>query len=115
MKTNTQPRAMRALQRSVVKLRNELSASHQKTNLFRKRVSKTAGAFLNHLQSVKNERDLLRKSFKNLNGSCCRQLRHIQKQDKEIQALRQACCPTVVKHGGHTITRTKDGRRTTSI
>ncbi len=115
MKTNTQPRAMRALQRSVVKLRNEVSETHQETNLFRKRVSKTAGVFLNHLQSVKNERDLLRKSLKNFNDSCCKQLRHIKKQEKEIKALRKALCPTVVKHRGHTITRTKDGRRTTSI
>ena len=115
MKTNTQPRTMRALKRSVVKLRNELSESHQKTSLFRKRVSTTARAFLNHLQSVQNERDLLRKSLKNFNDSCCKQLRHIKKQDKEIKALRQACCPTVGRHGLHTIARTKDGRRTTSI
>jgi len=116
MKTNTQARDMRALQRSVVKLRNELSESHQKASLFRKRVSRTAGGFLMHLQSVKTERDLLRKSLKNFNENCCKQLRHIQKQDKEIQALRQTLRQTaVVKHGLHLITRTKNGRRTTSI
>jgi uncharacterized coiled-coil DUF342 family protein len=115
MTTNTQLRAMRALQRSVVKLRNELSESHQEMNLFQKRVSKTAGAFLNHLQSVKNERDLLRKSLKNFNDKCCKQLHHIQKQDQEIKALQKACCPTAVKHSLHAITRTTDGRRTTSI
>jgi hypothetical protein len=69
-----------------------------------------------HLQSVKTERDLLRKSLKNFNENCCKQLRHIQKQDKEIQALRQTLRQTaVVKHGLHLITRTKNGRRTTSI
>jgi len=116
MKTNTQARDMRALQRTVVKSRAELSDIRQKASLFRKRVSRTASGFLQHLHSVKKERDLLRTSLKSFNDSCCKQLRHIQQQDKEIKALRQALRPTsVVKHGLHIITRTKDGRRTTSI
>ena len=116
MKTNTQDRDTRALRRSVVKLRNEVSQSRQKAILFRKRVSRTAGGFLLHLQSVQKERDLLRKSLKNFNDSCCKQLRHIRKQEKEIRALHQALRSKAgVKHGLHTITRTKDGRRTTSI
>ena len=116
MKTNTQARDMRALQRNLVKMRQEMSENKHKAILYRKRVTRTATGFLMHLQSVKKERDLLRKSLKNFNESCCQQLRHIRQQDEEIKTLRQVLRQTaVVNHDLHLITYTKGGRRTTSI
>lgn len=81
MKTNTPSRDMRALQREVLKIKNELVQTKRNAKILRKKTHNANALLVKKLIASENENEIVRNSFTNFALS-------FNKQRKELNLLK---------------------------